>query len=158
MTDTPSPVTIAARRDPTGVERVLRSLPDWFGIEEAIQQYVRDAADPAYESLTAWSGDRCVGVALISRHYPEAGELHLIAVDAVHRRAGVGRQLVERAASDLVATGAQLFSVHRRAVVRRHRLHPDARLLSFDGIHPARGTSGPRLDRPHTHTRETTPQ
>lgn len=77
-------MTIAARRDPTGVERVLRSLPEWFGIEEAIQQYVRDAADPAYESL-----DRCVGVALISRHYPEAGELYLIAVDAVHRRAGV---------------------------------------------------------------------
>lgn len=112
MTQTTSPVTIDSRRDPPLVERVLRSLPEWFGIDEAIHQYVRDAADPAYESLTAWAGDRCIGVALISRHYPEAGELHLIAVDAAHRQVGVGRQLVERAAFDLVDTGAQLFSVH----------------------------------------------
>lgn len=112
MTPTTSPVTIAARRDPAGVERVLRSLPQWFGVEEAIQQYIRDAADLAYESLTAWSGDRCVGVALIRRHYPETGELHLLAVHAAYRRTGVGQRLVRRAASDLISTGAQLFSVH----------------------------------------------
>lgn len=29
-------VIVEARRDPSGVEAVLRSLPDWFGIEEAI--------------------------------------------------------------------------------------------------------------------------
>ncbi|MFT4217001.1 MAG: hypothetical protein QM619_07410 [Micropruina sp.] len=37
------PVTVERRRDPLAVERVLRTLPDWFGIEEAILGYVAKA-------------------------------------------------------------------------------------------------------------------
>lgn len=109
---TRSDVSITDQRDSAAVERVLRSLPKWFGIEEAIQQYARDAADANYQSLLALRDGDCIGVALTRRHFAESAELHLIAVSASARRMGVGRTLVERAASDLRLSGAKALSVH----------------------------------------------
>lgn len=112
-------VQIVAGRDPVGVERLLRSLPDWFGIEEAIRSYVADAGDARFGSLLALDrggeaglGGSCVGVVLTRRHFDESAEIHLIAVAASHRGQGIGRRLVERAVDELAGDGVLVVSVH----------------------------------------------
>ena len=76
------------RHDPVAVERLLRALPDWFGIEESTQGYVADAARlPTYLAY-ADDHEAAVGALMVNRHYPESAEIHLMAVDpALHRRA-----------------------------------------------------------------------
>lgn len=37
-------VEIDRRQDPAAVDRILRSLPDWFAIEEAVVNYVESAS------------------------------------------------------------------------------------------------------------------
>lgn len=106
------PITLSAVRDPDAARAILDSLPDWFGIPEANDGYVRDVSDEGLKCLFAHDGERPVGVALVRRHFPESAELHLLAVSADAHRCGVGSALVERVAADLTADGASFLTVH----------------------------------------------
>lgn len=99
------------RRDPEAVERLLRLLPQWFGIEDATRQYVEDArAKPNYLAVDPSSGD-VVGVLLTTVHNPLSAEIHLMAVAPEFHRRGIGRTLVDAAESDMRAGGVQLSQV-----------------------------------------------
>jgi len=98
------------RSAPQTVEHILRGLPDWFGIEEAIREYVADATTlPCYVALF---GDRAVGVLLLRRHFPQSAEVHLLAVEKDSHRRGVGSALLAAAEADLKADGVQFLLVH----------------------------------------------
>jgi GNAT superfamily N-acetyltransferase len=91
---------------------ILEGLPEWFGIPEAINGYVEDAASPEFRSVVAREGDRTVGIALVARHFRESAEVHLIAVARDYRGRGVGKSLIGRIFEDLTEDGCQLLSVH----------------------------------------------
>ena len=88
---------------------MLRGLPDWFGIPEAIDAYVAEV--PALPMLVARDGGRTVGFVSLRRHAPAAWELHLIAVAPDRHRQGVGRRLLAAAEAMVQAEGATYLSV-----------------------------------------------
>jgi GNAT superfamily N-acetyltransferase len=96
---------------PEIVNRLLRSLPGWFGIESSIVEYV-EAARHAPTYLARPRGEsRPAGVLLAVRHFPGAAEILLMAVDpSVHRR-GAGRALVRALERDLDADHVRLLQV-----------------------------------------------
>ena len=103
---------------PKTVDQLLRSLPDWFGIESAIAEYVGKAHElptylawPACESPVPGAQSRPVGVLLATRHFPESAEIYLMAVEPATHRRGIGRALVEALESDLIADGVELLQV-----------------------------------------------
>ncbi len=104
-------VTVPVRpgRDPAAVERLLRGLPEWFGIESSIVEYVEAAG--RLPGLLAYDGDEVVGVLVLERHFPTAAEIHLMAVERSRHRAGVGRALVAAAEAEMAADGVTLMSV-----------------------------------------------
>jgi ribosomal protein S18 acetylase RimI-like enzyme len=110
---TPGHVTVVERRDPVAVERLLRGLPDWFGVEPAIVGYVQDAGSTAKRSYLAVDAatDDVVGALLVSRHFPESAEMHLLAVDPAHHRQGVGSRLARRFEDDMRSDGVRLLQV-----------------------------------------------
>jgi GNAT superfamily N-acetyltransferase len=103
-------------------ERILRALPGWFGIESALRDYVR-AADEldtlvAVVSRPACGGrvheirpDQVIGFVTLRETSEDALELHVMGVVAAWHRRGVGRALVERAASYARAEGFSLLHV-----------------------------------------------
>jgi GNAT superfamily N-acetyltransferase len=101
------------------VERLLRLLPEWFGIESSIAEYVAKARElPAYlawpraGSLAPGGGDRQpVGVLLAARHFRGAAEIYLMAVEPDLHRRGIGRGLIEALEADLIADGVGLLQV-----------------------------------------------
>lgn len=102
---------VVERQDPSAVERLLRSLPDWFGIEESIVQYVGDAtAIPTYLALDAATED-VLGALLLSRHFPGCAEIHLLAVDPLHHRRGIGSALIRHAEDMSRADGVRILEV-----------------------------------------------
>lgn len=96
---------------PDVVERLLRSLPDWFGIESSTTEYIRMAGElPAY---LAWRKDaeQPSGALLAVRHFPRAAEIYLMAVDPSEHRSGAGRALVQALERDLAADGVRFLQV-----------------------------------------------
>ncbi len=90
-------------------ERLLRSLPEWFGIEESIRAYVRDLKTlPSYVAIV--DGD-LAGFLSLKHHFPAAAEVNVLAVERSMHRRGVGRALVEEAEATLRAAGVPLLQV-----------------------------------------------
>jgi len=112
--------------DPATVERLLRKLPTWFGIESSVLEYIESARRlPAY---LAWPHgpapggsppglapgsppDLAAGVLLAVRHFPRSAEIYLLAVDPAVHRQGAGRALVTALESDLIADGVEFLQV-----------------------------------------------
>jgi GNAT superfamily N-acetyltransferase len=82
-------------------EPILRSLPDWFGIEESIVDYLRNI-DVLTTYLAMSDGDP-IGFMTVKHHFPQSAELYVLAVRPEQHRRGVGRMLlnaVERCLRD----------------------------------------------------------
>lgn len=104
-------VIVTGRQDANAVESLLRSLPDWFGIEESLQAYVEDArTKPTYLAVNQKSGD-VLGALLVTTHNPASAEIHLLAVSPDHHRRGIGRALVRGFETDMAAAGTRLLQV-----------------------------------------------
>lgn len=102
-------VHIVPGADPVATGRLLRELPEWFGIEDAITEYVGAASRlPGY---LAYAADDVVGALLVEHHGPDRAEIHLLAVAPQRHRAGIGRRLVETAAGDLTRDGVRTLEV-----------------------------------------------
>jgi GNAT superfamily N-acetyltransferase len=98
--------------------RLLAMLPSWFGIPESTAEYVESATHlPATVAHAAGSP---IGVLLHRRHFPEAAEIHLLAVDPTWHRQGVGRALVAAVEADLSADGCRVLQVKTLGAT-----HPD---------------------------------
>ncbi len=86
-------------------ERVLRDLPEWFGIEEATRAYVRDVAElPTF----AIDDDALLAVKV---HNPRAAELYVMGVRRARQRAGLGSALLEAAEGYLRERGVEYLQV-----------------------------------------------
>lgn len=90
-------------------ERVLRSLPDWFGIESALVEYA-EAAD-RLPTFCATSGDEFVGFITLESHSPSEWEVHCIAVRDGFRGLGIGSALMSAAEAWMRKRGARYVLV-----------------------------------------------
>lgn len=90
-------------------ERILRRLPDWFGIEESLVQYVRDTE--RFPTWLAVQGETPLGFLTLHTHFPQSAEIHCIAVLPECHDQGVGRKLVAFAEDHLRARGGVYLQV-----------------------------------------------
>lgn len=108
----------SGEQDPDTVDRLLRSLPDSFGMESANAHFITKARDlptylawPAPDLPVPGTAGHPVGVLLVARHFPESAEIYLMAVEPARHRRGIGRALVEALEVDLLADGVELLQV-----------------------------------------------
>ena len=90
-------------------ELVLRALPAWFGIEEALQSYVRGVADTKFFAVQV--GNRPVGFISILEHNEFTSEIYCMGIyEEVHRR-GLGKELLRAAEACLRQEKKKFFTV-----------------------------------------------
>ena len=106
-------------------EQVLRSLPMWFGIEEALLMYADDTL--RLPSFAAVEGERILGFVSLKEHFPQAWEIHCIAVHAASRNAGIGRALVAHVEHWLVARKVSLLQVKTVAATSPSKAYAETR-------------------------------
>jgi ribosomal protein S18 acetylase RimI-like enzyme len=88
---------------------LLATVPHWFGVAEANEQY-RRVADRC-PTLVARDDHRAVGFVTVVRHSPHSAELHVMAVRPELHRRGIGRELVAAAEDRLRSEGVEFLHV-----------------------------------------------
>jgi len=91
-------------------EAILRSLPLWFGIEDALQMYVADTTTLPSFALEEPDGELSAFLSL-TPHFPHAWELHCMAVRASRRQRGLGTAILAQAEAWLLAQGVRYLQV-----------------------------------------------
>jgi ribosomal protein S18 acetylase RimI-like enzyme len=90
-------------------EKILRALPQWFGIESAILDYIRDVQSmPMY---VAEVESELAGFVSLKEHTPQAAEVYVMGVLSQFHRRKVGRLSLEHAEKDLSHKGFQYLTV-----------------------------------------------
>ena len=108
--------------------RVLEALPDWFGLPDAVERYVREVA--ALPTLAV--GD--VGFLTLKVHTDTAAEIYVMGVLQEHHRTGIGTALVEAAEDLLRGTGIEYLQVKTLGPSR-----PDEHYAATRRFYEARG-------------------
>ena len=98
-----------AAGDAAACERILRALPEWFGIEESLAQYVRDLAWA--ETWVAGTGSAVAGFLALRPHGTDSSEIHVMAVAPEHHGRGIGAALVRHAERVLERRGVAFLQV-----------------------------------------------
>lgn len=81
------------RQVPGEVERLLGTVPEWFGQPDSNAGYVEAARTKETWTVRDASGE-VVGVTLVDRHFPHVAEIHLIVVDRAAHGTGVGTAML----------------------------------------------------------------
>jgi len=106
-------------------EEVLRSLPMWFGIERALLMYARDSA--AMPTFALPDGSRLVGFLTLREHFPDAWDIHCVAVRADARGQGHGSRLLAHAEAWLKGRGVRFLQVKTVAATSPSKEYAETR-------------------------------
>lgn len=88
---------------------ILRSLPEWFGIEEAVKNYIEEVRTrPVF---AARENGMTAGFLSLTLHNEFTGEIHVMGVKREFHRKGVGKDLVAHAEAYLSERGFKFLTV-----------------------------------------------
>ena len=88
---------------------ILEALPDWFGIPESRENYIRECAGLPY--FAAFDGDRPIGFICLKETGKDTVELCVMGVLQEYHRQGVGRQLFSKAKETAKQLGYSFLQV-----------------------------------------------
>ena len=102
--------TIISKTEKQQIARIiLEALPDWFGIPEAREEYIKGSADKPF--FAAYDGDRPIGFICLKETGKDTAEIYVMGVLAEYHRKGAGRKLFERAKEEAVKQGYSFLQV-----------------------------------------------
>ncbi len=90
-------------------EQILRDLPAWFGIEEAILQYHRDIE--TMETYVVEISDTVAGFITLNIHNDYSAEIQVLALKSEYHGLGIGRRLVTFGEETLIARAVEYLHV-----------------------------------------------
>ena len=75
----------------TITRQILETLPEWFGLKDARESYIRESADQTF--FAAFDGDRAVGFLCLKETGRDTLELSVMGVLKAYHRRGIGKAL-----------------------------------------------------------------
>ena len=99
-------------------ERVLRMLPEWFGKEESLVEYIETV--DKYPFFGAFKEEECVGFASGLIHHERTGDIYVCGLNPNHHRRGLGRKLYQVLEQYFINQGCEYVMVKTLS-----SLHPD---------------------------------
>jgi ribosomal protein S18 acetylase RimI-like enzyme len=90
-------------------EVILRKLPEWFGIEEALVEYVNTVN--TYSYWAAFDKDKCVGFFSGKIHYNRTGDIYVCGIDPAYHGKGIGTLLYKEMEKHFAQKGCEYVIV-----------------------------------------------
>ena len=101
---------------------ILESLPEWFGIPEALEEYIAESAGQTF--FAAEKDENAVGFLCLKQTGPKTVELAVMGVRREAHRQGIGTALAEAAREEARRQGNTLMQV--KTVAMGHYVEYDA--------------------------------
>jgi ribosomal protein S18 acetylase RimI-like enzyme len=70
---------------------ILRKLPEWFGIEDSLMEYVKTVY--TYSYWAAFHQEKCIGFFSGKIHYNRTGDIYVCGIDPKYHGKGIGTLL-----------------------------------------------------------------
>ncbi len=105
--------------------QILRSLPNWFGIETAIVAYVKDTQRMPF--WAAFIGEAPVGFVALKEHNAYTSEVCVMGVSEEYHRHGIGRELIKRCELFAIDKGIEFLTVKTLDASRESRSYAKTR-------------------------------
>lgn len=106
-------------------EEILRTLPMWFGREDALLMYKQGTA--THPTFAAEDNGRLLGFITLHEHFPESWEVHCMAVRAAHRNMGIGSLLLGHSEAWLSGKGVCFLQIKTVAATSSSREYAKTR-------------------------------
>lgn len=90
-------------------EKILRNLPKWFGIEEAIVEYVNGVKNTDF--YVAYHLDKPIGFISIKSNNEYTSEIYVIGVLKENHNLGIGKKLLEISQKELIENKVRFLIV-----------------------------------------------
>ncbi|MCR4750070.1 MAG: GNAT family N-acetyltransferase [Lachnospiraceae bacterium] len=100
---------VSADKKQSIAREILEALPDWFGIPESREQYIKESADQLF--FATYILDKPVGFLCLKETGKETIELCVMGVLKEYHRKGIGRKLFETARETAKRSGYSFMQV-----------------------------------------------
>ncbi len=110
-------------------EPILRSLPEWFGMEQSNIQYIKDVE--VLPTFLAFMDDKAAGFLTLKQHNEYAAEIHIMGVLPEAHRKGIGRALLTKAEDYLKQNGIEYLQVKTLGLSHPDRHYARTRAFYF---------------------------
>jgi ribosomal protein S18 acetylase RimI-like enzyme len=110
-------------------ESILRALPQWFGIETALIQYLEEIEK--LPTLLALVESKYVGFLSFKQHNKYAAELSVMGIYPEYQRCGIGSALVRHAESILCQQKIEYWQVKTLAASHSDPFYAQTRAFYF---------------------------
>jgi GNAT superfamily N-acetyltransferase len=90
-------------------ESILRSLPNWFGAEESILDYVKTTKEMPF--YVVYDGNTPIGFVAIKIHNRYTAEVYVMGVLQDYHRRGIGKFLINQCEEFCLEKGLEFLSV-----------------------------------------------
>ena len=88
---------------------ILRALPDWFGVEASIVDYINQVKEIPF--FTVSDGEKTLGFVALKIHNPHTAEVCVMAVLKEYHRKGAGKQLINCCENYCIKNGFEFLTV-----------------------------------------------
>lgn len=102
-------VRVLRPSDVDSCEHILRALPQWFGIEASLLQYVANLS--RLDAYVAEASGDLTGFVAVRTHNPLSAEIDVIAVRPEDHGRGIGRALIEYVQRELRSRAIEFLQV-----------------------------------------------
>jgi GNAT superfamily N-acetyltransferase len=110
-------------------DSILRALPDWFGIESSIVDYVMNVqAMPFY---AAYDSNTPVGFVALKEHNPYTAEVCVMGILSQYHRQGIGMKLIECCESFCRENKIEFLTIKTLDESRESRSYEKTRMFYF---------------------------
>ena len=99
-------------------EQILRVLPEWFGCEESLVEYIETVEK--YPFFGAFKEGACVGFFSILIHHERTGDIYVCGLHPNHHRKGIGKALYNISEQYFISQDCEYVMVKTLSP-----LHPD---------------------------------
>ncbi len=108
-------------------EPILRSLPEWFGIEEAIVHYLQEIEN--LPTFIAEKNDEILGFLSLKMHTDFAAEIYVMGIRPEAHHQGIGRKLLQGAENNMREQGIEFLQVKTLSPARPDPNYSKTRLF-----------------------------